>query len=345
MKKYDVIAFDLDGTLSDPAHGLIQGFVYCFKKLGIHYENENDLRKYIGPSLYEEWQEDFGFTPDEANDAIEVFREYYNIYGWWDNTLYDGIHEMLSSLKKAGKKIVLATSKPLVYYNALDKIAKLYEIRGKSEAADDCRQRAEKMKQAINEHLFDKEKGLYVGGLNTVDLVPVNEWLPENTKTVYYLKQANALAVLFGIAPKEKTRDILAWICSDLTKFEMQPYFYHFLLNALYNEGMFEEYGMPLIRRYESLLAKCDKGLSEAWENMNCDYSHAWGATPAYTLKRALSGLEILEPSYKKIKLNPQLFDLDFAEFEITTPFGKIEISMKKGEEVSIKVPKEVEII
>ena len=113
MKKYDVIAFDLDGTLSDPANGLIQGFVYCFKKLGIGYENEEDLRKYIGPSLYEEWQEDFGFTPDEANAAIEVFREYYNIYGWWDNTLYDGIHEMLTELKSAGKKIVLATSKPL----------------------------------------------------------------------------------------------------------------------------------------------------------------------------------------------------------------------------------------
>ena len=113
MKKYDVIAFDLDGTLSDPAHGLIQGFVYCFKKLGIAYESENDLRKYIGPSLYEEWQEDFGFTPDEANDAIEVFREYYNIYGWWDNTLYEGIPEMLSTLRAAGKKIVLATSKPL----------------------------------------------------------------------------------------------------------------------------------------------------------------------------------------------------------------------------------------
>ena len=113
MKKYDVIAFDLDGTLSDPARGLIQGFVYCFKKLGLPYENENDLRKYIGPSLYEEWQEDFGFTPDEANDAIEVFREYYNIYGWWDNDLYDGIPEMLGALKSAGKKVVLATSKPL----------------------------------------------------------------------------------------------------------------------------------------------------------------------------------------------------------------------------------------
>jgi phosphoglycolate phosphatase len=113
MKKYDVIAFDLDGTLSDPAKGLIQGFVYCFKKLGLPYDNQEELRKYIGPSLYEEWQEDFGFTPDEANDAIEVFREYYNIYGWWDNEIYEGIPEMLSALKKAGKKIVLATSKPL----------------------------------------------------------------------------------------------------------------------------------------------------------------------------------------------------------------------------------------
>ena len=113
MKKYDIIAFDLDGTLSDPARGLIQGFVYCFKKLGLPYESEESLRKYIGPSLYDEWQEDFGFTPDEANAAIEVFREYYNIYGWWDNTMYEGIPEMLASLKEAGKTVVLATSKPL----------------------------------------------------------------------------------------------------------------------------------------------------------------------------------------------------------------------------------------
>ena len=127
MKKYDVIAFDLDGTLSDPAKGLIQGFVYCFKKLGLPYENEEDLRKYIGPSLYEEWQEDFGFTPDEANDAIEVFREYYNIYGWWDNDLYDGIHELLAALKKAGKKIVLATSKPL---DTAKKVLELFGLTG-----------------------------------------------------------------------------------------------------------------------------------------------------------------------------------------------------------------------
>ena len=130
MKKYDVIAFDLDGTLSDPARGLIRGFVYCFKKLNMPYESEEWLHRYIGPSLYEEWQEDFGFTPDEANAAIEVFREYYNVYGWWDNTLYDGIPEMLGALKAAGKTVVLATSKPL------DTAKKVLELFGLTEYFD-----------------------------------------------------------------------------------------------------------------------------------------------------------------------------------------------------------------
>ena len=124
-KEYKYIAFDLDGTLTDPENGLIQGFIYAFKKLGLDYSDREALRKYIGPSLYKEWQADFGFTPDEANNAIEIFREYYNIYGWWDNKIYDGVREMLETLKNAGKVIVLATSKPL---DTAKKILELFDI-------------------------------------------------------------------------------------------------------------------------------------------------------------------------------------------------------------------------
>ncbi|MBO5312866.1 MAG: hypothetical protein J6B29_02760 [Clostridia bacterium] len=233
----------------------------------------------------------------------------------------------------------------MFYYNALVKSAQLYEIKNDSESAQKCRIKAEKIKHSINKHLFDEKRGLYVGGLNTPNLVEESQWLPKNTDTVYYLKQANTLAVLFGIAPVEKRRSILSYVAKDLSKLEMQPYFYHFLLNALYNEGMFGEYGMSIVRSYKDLLDKCPKGLSEAWDNMKCDYSHAWGATPAYSLKRALSGIELLEPAYKKIRISPQLFDLEFADFEITTPYGKIEICLKKGEPVLIKAPKQIEII
>ena len=227
----------------------------------------------------------------------------------------------------------------MFYYNALLQMASLFSLGGDLESGEWCRLKALEMKNSINEHLFDRERGLYVGGLNTPNMVEENQWLPKNTKTVYYLKQANTLAVLFGIAPKSYRKQILEYVVTDLSKFEMQPYFYHFLLNALINEDMFGEYGMELIRKYKSLIDRCPKGLSEAWENMECDYSHAWGAAPAYTLKRALSGLEILEPGFRKIKLAPRVFDLESAELEITTPFGEIEISVKKGGSPSVKVP------
>ncbi len=126
MKKYDVIAFDLDGTLTDPEHGLVEGFIYAFKKMGVtDYGDRDSLRRFIGPSLYKVWQEEFGFTPETVVEAIEKFREYYNIYGWWDNKVYPGIREMLAELKAAGKTIVLATSKP---EDTALKIMSLFEL-------------------------------------------------------------------------------------------------------------------------------------------------------------------------------------------------------------------------
>ena len=114
MKKYNVIAFDLDGTLTNPERGLLSAFVYCFKKLGVPYDSKDSLKKYIGPPLYDEWQKDFGWSFEEASFAVEVFREYYNIYGWWDNEVYSGIEELLRELKARGKRLVVATSKPEV---------------------------------------------------------------------------------------------------------------------------------------------------------------------------------------------------------------------------------------
>ena len=126
MKKYDVIAFDLDGTLTDPEHGLVEGFIYAFKKMGVtDYGDRDSLRRFIGPSLYKVWQDEFSFTPETVVEAIEKFREYYNIYGWWDNKVYPGIREMLAELKAAGKTIVLATSKP---EDTALKIMSLFEL-------------------------------------------------------------------------------------------------------------------------------------------------------------------------------------------------------------------------
>ncbi len=232
----------------------------------------------------------------------------------------------------------------MLYYRALMCASKLYSAVSDEKTAEECRKRAENVKSAINKYLFDDDKGLYFGGLNTPDRKENGQWLPKNVDRVFYLKQANTLAVLFGIAPKEKRRNILDYICGDLRKEEMQPYFYSFLLDALCNEDMFDKYGLKIILRYESLIEKCDKGLCEAWEYVNCDCSHAWGGAPAYILKRALSGFEMVEPNYRKIKLNPRLFSLEFAKFEISTPYGPISFDLNK-KEFKISAPTEIEII
>lgn len=232
----------------------------------------------------------------------------------------------------------------MFYYQALITGAKLYNVIDKPEKARELSQRAMALKDAINTHLYDAEKALYIGGLTTKNEVE-NNWLPENAKRTFYLKQANTLAVLFDIAPREQRSHILDFVASDLRKEEMQPYFYHFLLEALYNEGLLEKYGFNLIYRYNDLISKTDKGLCEAWEYINCDCSHAWGGTPAYILKKAITGFEIIEPGYKKIRLKPSLYHLEHASLNISTPYGNIDINLQKGKKPQIVAPKEIEII
>ena len=85
------------------------------------------------------------------------------------------------------------------------------------------------------------------------------------------------------------------------------------------------------------------KGLVEGFykpeENYRFDHSHAWGGTPAYALPLALSGLEILEPGFRAIRLNPSLLGLAWARVQIPTPYGIIELRMVEGERPAVSVP------
>ena len=125
MKKYDIIAFDLDGTLTNPERGLVAGFRYAFDKLGVKYESAESLKRFIGPPLFDEWKKCFGFSDDECNEALRIFREFYDVYGWRENDIYPGVPEMLSELKASGKKLVVATSKPEKVAN---KVLRLFDI-------------------------------------------------------------------------------------------------------------------------------------------------------------------------------------------------------------------------
>lgn len=109
---YNVILLDLDGTLTDPGIGITNSVAYALAKRNIEVSDRTDLYKFIGPPLYDSFSQFYGFSDEECSAAIEDYREYFKDKGIFENELYEGIKELLQSLKNAGKTLVLATSKP-----------------------------------------------------------------------------------------------------------------------------------------------------------------------------------------------------------------------------------------
>ncbi len=107
---YHNIIFDLDGTLTDSAEGVINSVQYALQKIGIKADSA-DLKAFIGPPLQRTFREKFNFDEDMVREAIESFREYYREKGIYENRLYPGVPEMLAKLAEKDKKIHLATSK------------------------------------------------------------------------------------------------------------------------------------------------------------------------------------------------------------------------------------------
>lgn len=51
-------------------------------------------------------------TAAEANTALEYYRRRFARVGMYENSVYDGIPELLQNLRQAGKTLAVATSKP-----------------------------------------------------------------------------------------------------------------------------------------------------------------------------------------------------------------------------------------
>ena len=110
--KYTTILFDLDGTLTDPGKGITTSVAYALDHFGNYYESLESLNIFIGPPLREQFMEYCGVDTEKGEEYVAKYREYYAVKGIYENKVYDGIEEMLKTLKNSGKKIVLATSKP-----------------------------------------------------------------------------------------------------------------------------------------------------------------------------------------------------------------------------------------
>lgn len=109
------ILFDLDGTLTDPSEGIINSILHALGKLSIEERDVAALKSFIGPPLYKSFMQRYAMTYEQAEAAVGYYREYFSVKGLYENAVYGGIEQTLARLISEGRKLILATSKPLVF--------------------------------------------------------------------------------------------------------------------------------------------------------------------------------------------------------------------------------------
>lgn len=258
-------------------------------------------------------------------------------YMFVDHVVYDS-YSMHHPPRALGETVLNA-----FYYDALCMAIKICSIVNDNKA-DEYKNRSEILKESFNKTFYDKEKGLYFDGRNIKEEV-IPPWRPCEENKRYYSVHSNTLAVLFGLCDDENSVELMKEVLENPTLIQPNPYFMHFVIDAVYKSGLFPKYGIDILRRWGSLVDECDKGLKEVWDGFDCDYSHAWGGTPAYQLPSKILGIEILEPGMKKLRFSPNTYGLDFAKIEMPTPYGKIVANIQKNEKTTISVPKEITVI
>jgi phosphoglycolate phosphatase-like HAD superfamily hydrolase len=103
-----LVIFDLDGTLTDSAQGIISSFRHALHEIGAEIPDGELAGRIVGPPMHHTLHE---MGLDDPQTAIAVYRADYSTRGWAMNSLFDGIPQLLSDLRASGVRLAVATSK------------------------------------------------------------------------------------------------------------------------------------------------------------------------------------------------------------------------------------------
>ncbi|XCF05488.1 sulfatase-like hydrolase/transferase [Tamlana crocina] len=199
------------------------------------------------------------------------------------------------------------------FYENMKIMAEFAQLLGKTQEALDFEYRAAKAKKAVNEQMFDKERGIYVDGIGT-DHASLH---------------ANMMPLAFGLVPKEHFDSVVDYVKSR--GLACSVYGAQFLMDGLYNAGE-EDYALELLtskakRSWYNMIRVGSTITLEAWDyeyKVNLDWNHAWGAAPANIIPRGLWGIKPKTPGFGIATIKPQMGKLKSSEIVVPTVRGSI---------------------
>jgi phosphoglycolate phosphatase len=104
-----LVIFDLDGTLTDSADGIVSSFRHALGQIGAAVPEGELTSRIVGPPMHHTLAT-MGLG-EHTDAAIAAYRADYTTRGWAMNSLFDGISHMLADLRAAGVRLAVATSK------------------------------------------------------------------------------------------------------------------------------------------------------------------------------------------------------------------------------------------
>lgn len=111
---FRTVLFDLDGTLTDPAPGIIGSVRKALVDLGQEPPPFEALTWVIGPSLRLSFKQ---LLPEggDPEAAVERYRFHYRGGGMYDLSLYPGIMDAVTTVRGACERMFVCTAKPEPY--------------------------------------------------------------------------------------------------------------------------------------------------------------------------------------------------------------------------------------
>jgi phosphoglycolate phosphatase len=104
------VLLDLDGTLVDPAVGILGCYRQTLEALGCPVGTDEDLRWVIGPPPRTSFTRLLGGQGD-PEEAVRLYRARYGETGMFEAEVYPGVVEALAALRARGHPLLLCTSK------------------------------------------------------------------------------------------------------------------------------------------------------------------------------------------------------------------------------------------
>jgi len=112
QKRFDLIIFDLDGTLVDGREAIRENFHLALKKLGLPQVEDERIDAMIGMPLVEMFERTLSPSNKHlAPKLVDVYAERYKETGHIGTTVLSDAIPTLQRLKKDGFKLAVATSK------------------------------------------------------------------------------------------------------------------------------------------------------------------------------------------------------------------------------------------